>query len=397
MAIEFLCPYCKVMIRVPDKGAGGKGRCPQCATRITVPKKSVLPPPSPQPASPRPAEEEAVVLLEADDEPNAGEVIEFAEAPQPDGAPAPFLLEPAERVSNRLGSLPIENPAHKSARPNSIKKRKPMRSWWGIGAAVVLISAILAAGYFYPRSLSEGLSGEVVAKTAESLELPPALVRKTQFQLAPEVVDELLAKLELNPVPLNSQMMRIELRGTPKGLAISLAAGDQSQFYRVDLNELEGLRKFLVQHQMALEEKRFQDVTNSASEFLETYSRVLAKELPAESVTVFRDSLALPSLVGGLGYQLVAEHARNLYRCVYQDQDGGCYFLLPRGLSEFRIIGRTQAEGEVVVPVRIEVRVNGAIEPIPGQQEAGGRKSIPESAPDNTDPPPNEDPSIGDK
>ena len=397
MAIEFLCPYCKAMIRVLDKSAGGKGRCPQCAMRITVPKKSVLPPPSPQPADPQPAEEEAVVLLEADDESHAGEVIEFAEASHQESPPAPFLLEPAERVSSRLGSLPVENTNHKSARPYSRKKQKRTGSWWAISAAVVLISVILGAGYFFTRSLSEKLSGEVVATTAENLELPPALVRKTQFQLAPEVVDELLAKLELNPVPLNSQMMRIELRGTPKGLSIILAAGEKSQFCRVDMNELETLRKFLTQHQMVLEEKRFHDVTNAASEFLETYSRVLAKELPAESVTVFRDSLALPSLVGGLGYQLVAQHARNLYRCVYQDQEGGCYFLLPRGISEFTIIGRTQTEGEVLVPARVDVRVKGIIDPIVNQVEAMRRKSTPKANPDNTDSPGNEDPSVRDK
>ena len=392
MAIEFLCQYCKAMIRVPDKGAGGKGRCPQCSMRITVPRKSVLPSPS------RPvADEEPVVLLEADDEPTADDVIVFAEAPKQEDHPSPFLLEPAERVNSRLGSLPVENAARKSATPTSRKKRKPTRSPLMVGSALVVILAILGGGYFFSRSLGEKLAGEVVAKTAESLERPPALVRKAQFQLAPEVVDELLSKLELNPVPLNSQMMRIELRGTPKGLAITLAAGEKSQFYRVDTNDLEPLRKFLVQHQLALEEKRFHDVSNSASKFLETYSRVLAKELPAESVTEFRDSLALPSLVGGLGYQLVAQYERNLYRCVYQDQEGGYYFLLPRGISEFRIIGREQADGQILVPAQIEVRVKGIIDPVLNPQEERGRKSPPEVVSDDPDPQSNQDRTDGDK
>ena len=40
MAIEFNCPYCTAVIRVPDNAGGGKGRCPKCATRISVPKVS---------------------------------------------------------------------------------------------------------------------------------------------------------------------------------------------------------------------------------------------------------------------------------------------------------------------------------------------------------------------
>src|SRR4029077_7529467 len=52
MPIEFNCRICNAMIRVPDKSAGGKGRCPKCGVRITVPRKST-PKPEPQAAEPQ--------------------------------------------------------------------------------------------------------------------------------------------------------------------------------------------------------------------------------------------------------------------------------------------------------------------------------------------------------
>lgn len=374
MVIEFHCQYCKAMIRVPDSAKGGKGRCPKCAMKINVPRKSeaATPPPPPTQAPPKSAivspvipEEEPVVLLAADDDADSGEIIELEAASTEPATAAPLILNETERAKSRIGELPVEPSGRRASKAHPSKAKrgrgKGKGAWRAIGVVLILVSLALGAAYVYLRSTGHSLTGDLVAKTAETLELPPKLIRNSQFKLPSEVIDELLGKLELNPVPLNSQMMRIELRGSPKGLTVSLAAGDQSQFYRVNLNELESVRKFLTENQLSLEERRYADVTNSATEFLESYARVLTKEATSDTITGYRDSLALPSLVGGLGYQLVAQHARNLYRCVYQDDDGGYYFLLPQGLSNFKIIGRPQADGKVLVPVQIEVSVVGKI------------------------------------
>jgi DNA-directed RNA polymerase subunit RPC12/RpoP len=45
MAIEFRCPDCQQLLRVPDDSAGKNARCPQCSSRARVPEAS-------QPASP---------------------------------------------------------------------------------------------------------------------------------------------------------------------------------------------------------------------------------------------------------------------------------------------------------------------------------------------------------
>lgn len=379
MAIEFPCRYCQAIIRVPDSAKGGKGRCPKCAMRITVPSKSQpLHTEAPQQVELFKQEDEPVTLQAAEDEPDTDGPIVFAEAPPELTHSEQQFPPPSETVTDRLGKLPVETPPRARAitrRPEKKKKPNPLAK--GIGFTLLAVALIAAGIYAFSLSMSTKITGRVSAQTAESLDLPPVVIRKSHFKLPSEFVDEALSQLEQNPVPLNSQMMQIRLKGSTEGLAVSLDAGEQARFYRVELDELPTLKKYLSHQLLNLEEKRFSQITTSATAFLETYSKVIAKETSAQSITVFRDSMAIPALVQGLGFELVAQHARTLYRCVYQDREGGYYFLLPPGVTDFKIVGQTHADGQAPVPLEIEVHVDGSISPLPSLQKPDTENSPP--------------------
>ena len=358
MPIEFNCRFCNAMIRVPDNSGGGKGRCPKCTMRITVPKKSAL-----KPVVKSPVEDQPFVLSEMDDETNLSPVPTFASEPVTAINAAPEFFNPTELPNSRIGELPVVSSisASTSSVARRSKKRKRGSSAWIIGAAIV-VALLAAVGYLlYPGLVAERLSGELIAGTSEMLELRPAVIDKSRVKLSSDVVAELLKKLEHSPLPLNSNSMQVHLTGTPQGLQISVTAGAQTQFYRVNLQGNDAVQKFLNEHASKLEEERSKDVDDAATAFFTTYQKVLAKTSPPESVTAFRDSLALPSLVGGFGHQVVAAYGRGLYRCVYEDRDGGLYFLLPAGAKEFDVVGRKDPDGRVVVPADFKVKVQGEI------------------------------------
>ena len=55
MAIEFGCPSCQQMVRVPDGAAGKKGKCPRCGTIVQIPGPAAAAPAdaaAPKPAKP---------------------------------------------------------------------------------------------------------------------------------------------------------------------------------------------------------------------------------------------------------------------------------------------------------------------------------------------------------
>jgi hypothetical protein len=99
------------------------------------------------------------------------------------------------------------------------------------------------------------------------------------------------------------------------------------------------------------------------TKFVADYQKALSKKTAGDSISGYRDTLAIPSLVKGFGNQVVAQYGRGVYRCVYEDSEGGLYFLLPTGTSEFQIKGREDSDGRVIVPVEIEVKVEGQIDP----------------------------------
>src|SRR5437870_2934453 len=66
MAIEFSCPTCSQLLRVPDESAGKNAKCPKCSTVVQIPAVSAMQPQAPanwpppevgQPAKPNPFSE----------------------------------------------------------------------------------------------------------------------------------------------------------------------------------------------------------------------------------------------------------------------------------------------------------------------------------------------------
>jgi hypothetical protein len=378
MAIEFNCPYCSAMIRVPDSAGGGKGKCPRCARRITVPKMSSKAPPKPPedgldlfappgfddgepsgfgdaapPTRPSDADADGIVFAAAEPEQDL-----VSAAPADLFAPSvPVdLFAPAPRA---LGQLPVE-PIRQPLRPGSIasklKRKKSGGSWLiPVGFGLVLCGAL---GWFlWQQYQVERLAGELTAESASGLELPPEEISQSFFKQSPGEMKELLADLEKSPVPISSELMRVQFGANKKAVTVRLSSGPQTQFYRVRVADDPGLINFRKKHTLSLEEAREEEVMRSATEFADEYQRVTAKKSDKSALNPFRNSLALPSLVRGLGHHVEAVYGRTAYPCVYE-QEGWLYFLLPPGAAGFEITGRKH-NGRVLFPGKYQVKVTG--------------------------------------
>ena len=390
MAIEFNCPYCSAMIRVPDSAGGGKGKCPRCARRITVPKVSVkdapkldsgdadlfAPPGFDDAAPPEHGAVAAPGFASAapavNDDPDA--ILFAAAEPELDPAAPADLFTPAPRS---FGQLPVK-PARQLPRPGTIasklKRKKSGGSWLiPVGCGLVLCGAV---GWFlWQQYQVERLSGELTAETASGLELPPAEVNLAMFQQSPDEMTELMAQLERAPVPISSDLMRVQFGATKKAVTVRLNSGPHTEFYRVVTNDDPALAKYRKNHTLNLEESREEALLRAATEFAEEYQRVLNKKSDKSALNPFRNSLALPALVRGLGYHVEAVYGQTAYPCVYEDRDGGLYFLLPPGAKGFEITGRKH-HGRVEFSGKYQVKVTGVMkQPPKPKRDPSNKKS----------------------
>ena len=368
MTIEFNCPYCKSLIRVPDSARGGKGKCPKCSTRLTVPKSSTVKPIE-LPLAGKPVQVERPVEQPRDDQPR--EIENFFDPHydprKPDSSlpaetvPAPQSL-PGEFPDEFSEELPRESP-DLSSTPAIRKKvsllKKLGRGLWMIPVGVGLVLCAGFGWYVWQEYQSERLGGELTAEAADELELPPLLIEKWSIQQPPDEVQTLLSELEKSPVPLLSSLMQVQLRGSSRGILVHLDKGESARFYRVEVGGNPPLTKFIAKHAADFEQQRVKEVERAATQFAIEYRKVIAKKAEQSSLTGFRNSMALPALVRGMGHQVVATHGRTIYPCVYEDREGGLYFLLPPDAKAFEISGRKHADGSVPFPAIYKVTVTG--------------------------------------
>lgn len=356
MAIEFNCPYCSAVIRVPDSAGGGKGKCPRCTRRITVPKVS------PPKAAPKPPDDELQLFDTPDaDEPgvSSGEdAVVFASA-EPEATPsAPFDFSAGPRA---LGEFPIET-ARKPLGPGSISsklKKKKSGGAWLIPIVFGLVLCGVVGWFVWQQYQTERLVGELTAETAPTLELPPGEVSSGMFKQSPDEMKDILESLEKSPVRLPSTLMHVQIGATKRAVTFLLSSGPQTQFYRVDTASDQPLINFRKARTFELEQLRADEIEQAGTAFVEEYERVREKKVGPSALSEFRNTLALPALVGGLGHQVVAVYGKTTYPCVYEDRDGALYFLLPPGAQGFEIIGKRSKDGKVLFGGKYQVKVTG--------------------------------------
>lgn len=376
MAIEFNCQYCNAIIRVPDNAGGGKGKCPRCARRITVPKVSSRTgpkPPSPEIAGlfesdePDPSTAAAATAPPADPDEvvfaSAESVIESA-SPQGNSFDPESLFNPAPRG---LGELPVERPRQALA-PGSVSSRMKKKSsggLWLIPTVFGLVLCGVVGWYVWQYYQSERLVGELTAETADLLELPPVEVSLSMFKQSPSVMKEVLEDLERSPVRLPSGMMVVQISANKRAMTFHVNTSPQTSFYRVDVKDDPALSTFRKTKTLELEELREEQVSKGGADFVTEYQQFTAKKSSAKSLGVYRDSLALPAMTRGLGNQVVAVYGQTSFPCAYEDGSGGLYFLMPPGIEEFEIEGRKGTDGMTLFPGRYTVKVAGQIKSAP--------------------------------
>lgn len=382
MAIEFNCPFCDVLIRVPDNAGGGKGKCPSCSKKLFVPSAS--PPPKGASAPEQPFSFGALA--------EKGPVRKRTTVSAPKPEPPPFVLgeEGTAATSETVGS-PSEVPSFDPSDPfglasgsettessstGSRSKQTPPKklSIWSVIGIVALIAGLGGAGFIgwtvWQEVQGAKIEGKLIAQTADELELPPIVIESAAFHRSEAELSPVLDQLDRAPAKLFSSLMEVQLEGTKHGLRVTLHSGKAARFYRVVIEGNQAFDEFKRKESKKLDELRRKEMENAASAFCDDYRKLIAKQADQTSIGAYRDTLARPALVKGIGHQLAAVFGTTMYPCVYEDVQGAFYFLLPSDAMDFEIIGRPQEDETVLFPGKFTVEVSGRIE-LPKKKEEG--------------------------
>ncbi len=389
MTIEFLCVHCQAHIRVPDRAGGRGGECPRCRKKIKVPKKSTLPA-SPPEAAPAPVTAPAPVAAAGPATkstaatkttssaiPAAAKAasipksnghdeleVEFSSVDEATGeevSPAASRLAASSSVSGTVS--PVEVTQTASRKPRTVKvRRRGDSSGLLIGVvAVILVTCLGGAGYWW--STQKSILKEQVKAYAQTPEsIPKVSVRSTSLMVDEATREKVFSALERNQLPLLSSVMEIYISAKGDELNIAVNRGKQTQFVAVEIPTESPIREYFQKNFETLAKPQLDLLKTSGSEFVDAYARQLSGKGTPGEIPRFRDSFALPQLVGPLGFHLVAKTGDgNSYRCVAED-DPLLWFLLPSGVKNFIVEGRPIGN-QTLLPVQLQVTVTS--DPLP--------------------------------
>lgn len=320
MAIEFHCPYCTAVIRVPDSSAGQKGRCPKCDTLLIIPTVE-------RPVPVLPAAETLSGLR------RPGETVSDQPAVSgADGNAVPWSVPPEPNSADK-GSV---------GGRDKRRKRKPRRGRvWLIGLPVIMFLIIFGIMASFMMNRLPELRGTVTGYVLEDPQLPPHTLGWSATALSEEQTEQLRALLEENPEKLVSERMTCSLSGREDGLGIELSASETSSWYRVKLPEQTALGLWLKKNQVTVNQMRAQELQSTLAEYCQQkLGSTSGRGIPFDAAAV-RDAVGLNGRLSTLGFLVEAVAQGRAVRCASEDDSGNLYFALPKGLTSFQIRGRT--------------------------------------------------------
>jgi hypothetical protein len=249
----------------------------------------------------------------------------------------------------------VSTPQFREPSYASALRRRRKQNRWGLVipllGGIVLISIVI---YFFVQNRPR-LNGALIASAVDDVALPPGGVGRADVgELPKEVVDYVLDELAENPIRLTSSLMRTEFRGTRRGIEVRIFEGSETRFFRVAPGKNEHFADWVLDHADELEEPHYREFQSAVKRFFVEFADAQG-DLP--DLSDYRDSLGLNATVGRVGYNMAAIVAEKIYRCVYEDDEGRLFFLLPRKTRQFELVGRKLKNGQIIFPGHYDVEV----------------------------------------
>lgn len=273
-------------------------------------------------------------LVEEPDEP--GEVIpEFATAEQ-EGLSAEFAF-PSQFDEGSIGApSPIATGPSLAKKLNQQKARSS-NSWIGIAFFVICGLGLVGGVAWFAMQNDTTLGGDRVAHAIErGIPLDPRSPDPTWIDASEESIKTVLKLFKKAPPRIQTELIDTEFGVVGDELAITIKEGGTAQFYRFPIDR--ELREFSKKNIKAMDARRLAKLKPGLKRFFEKWDvGIRNREHPKEFA--FRDDVGICSCIGGLGYSISATVDGTVYPCVYEDGEN-LYFLLPRGTTQFSVVGR---------------------------------------------------------
>ncbi len=358
MAIQFSCPYCTASVKVPDSASGKLGACPKCGTKVRIPKVPIPPAGASPPAPVPPVGAPLVMPMPVQGDPG----LAFPDLFQP-AAPAPMAPLPPPQaptdpfdISNvaAAASSPSAADASGSAAATAIRQKpapkgKPLGTGvlFGIGVGVLVLVGV---GIWQIIANQPVYEGSVVGNIVPSDKPISVPVAWSAIEVPASTQGQVIEYFKRHQTSLKNSMMEIEIAAAPQGLIVRFQTTADSILVSIDPQLVPDVKALIVANQASWGEARKRELATNAKVLCDNVAKAQLTSGRVESVSSYHDTVILNALVRGLGRHVVAVANRINCPCVFEDEAGKLYFVVPRNTTEITVMEKSGAERVQMLP-----------------------------------------------
>ena len=373
MAIQFSCPYCTASVKVPDSASGKLGACPKCGTKVRIPSIQIPPAGVSPPVLVPPVGAPLVMPMQAD--PGLGFPDLFqpaAPAPMAPLPPAPVSTDPfdfshvAAAATSPSATTSIGTAASEASRKKPAPKGKPLSKWVlvGIGLGVLALVGVSIWQFIANQPVYEGSIVGTIVPSGKPISVPVAWAA---IEVPASTQGQVIEYFKRHQTSLKNSMMEIEIAAAPQGLVVRFQTTADSILVSVDPQLVPDVKALIVANQASWGEARKRELATNAKVLCDNVAKAQLTSGRVESVSSYHDTVILNALVRGLGRHVVAVANRINCPCVFEDEAGKLYFVVPRNTTEITVMEKSGAERVQMLPqaFRIYASVAAATSPAP--------------------------------
>ncbi|MCA8986013.1 MAG: hypothetical protein KDA78_00135 [Planctomycetaceae bacterium] len=355
MTIQFQCPHCESILRVPDPFMGKSAPCPRCQKLLVVPLP-VIP------------ENKGTTPHTAPGTSTAQTVKAASADPPAEGVEQLFAVLTEEHL-HRLD----EDPLIRSA-------TRPRQTAATILTTIIFVGLTIAGLFGLQRYLYPPMRGTLPGEIVATQTIPQFMI-SLKPRLSDREVKMLQGYFGGDQLNINSTMIRSRIAFDGDKLVVNIEPGKASNLVRVDVLQNKPLQEFHKRGYAPLNEERRQVVEQNLSRFVGRIDKDDSKD-QADLLTGFLYDVAAFESVQGLGYALVAIVEGESYPCLWQDSQDRIYFCVPYQAKSFEVVERPFEPGPSRFPQNprfvIEVGAKSATPAPPEPEPAGTSTAVEE-------------------
>ena len=358
--LQFRCPYCQAVIRVPNSAMGQSGICQKCGQKILVPVVKTESGSNQE----QPVQQEEISRQEQ----IAGRQ-QVSEQPQKPVSEDQAVSELLSALSSAEATQGEQDPILDVARRGSTSNQ----SFLLTGLFFLLIGGIGAIAVYL---LSQPqMQGELTAQVVPVNAIKPMLIGRQAIG-QPDLFETFWLRNPDKKIEINSRLLETSILAQKRGLEIRIYPGPENELYRVDLLQNKPLNDYCTQHLAELEKERKKILIQSTVSFLE---QMVAKEeilrKNSRLLIEIRNRMVLTAMVHGLGFRLVALVGEKQYPCVWQDKQDRLYFVLPKGTPHFVVREADRAGQKKMFPETMRFRISTPYAKMETRKKASAEQS----------------------